>query len=202
LDGSNEGGYNSGAEYELDKEMLKLEVSRLVGALMTTQDYSMLRAFKCASVSMTDKFICVETYSGRGLMGRDSDGVCDFHHLNVSCHVLGSSLRVALAASRWLSMDEYAMYFDHAKLKRVDEAWLDQVSRLFDYRNRKSVFQNMSKCSVDGEDGAVVVSPKVHVKLEGWSGERIDTSEKVTLDATSSDDIIGEGVRLALSRCR
>lgn len=162
----------------------------------------MWRSFKSASVSMTDKFICVETYSGRGLMGRDPDGVCAFHDLNVSCGLLGGSLHMALAASRWLDMDEYAAYFDHEKLKRVDQAWVRRVSELFGYKNRKSVFQNMLKCSVDGEDGVVVMSPKVHVKLEAWSGERIDASEKVALDVASGDDTIGEGVRLALSRCR
>ena len=99
-------------------------------------------------------------------------------------------------------MDEYAAYFDHEKLKRVDRAWMHRVSELFGYKNRKSVFQNMLKCSVDGEDGVVVMSPKVHVKLEAWSGERIDASEKVALDEASGDDTIGEGVRLALSRCR
>jgi hypothetical protein len=161
----------------------------------------MLRAFKSASVSMTDKFICVETYSGRGLMGRDPDGVCAFHDVNASCNLLGGSLRVALAASRWLDMDEYAAYFDHEKLKRVDQAWVDRVSETFGYKNRKSVFKGMLKCSVDDQDGLVVMSPKVHVKLEGWSGERIDASEKVTLDVASGDNAIDEGVRLALSRC-
>ena len=56
----------------------------------------MLRSFKSASVSMTDKFICVETYSGRGLMGRDPDGVCAFHDLNVSCGLWMNMLRILI----------------------------------------------------------------------------------------------------------
>jgi hypothetical protein len=155
-----------------------------------------------ATVSMNEKFICVETFSGRGLMGRDPGGVCDFHDLDVSDEVLGRSLRGALNASRWISMEEYPLFFDHEKLKQVDQAWVGQVMRTFEYRTERAVYRNMLRCMVDCSEHTITMRPLVHVKLEAWSGERIDPSQRIELPDAVDDVALGRALRTALSRCR
>lgn len=162
----------------------------------------MLIETKFASVIMNARFIGVETYSGRGLMARDPQGVCDFHPLDVEDEVLGRSLAEAVKASRWISMDEYAAYFNRDKLKREADERLASIKERFGYKTRKAVFTGMSKCSVLERDGLITIMPNRHEKLEGWSGDGIPESENVVLSSASSDEALGQGVRLALSRCR
>jgi len=44
--------------------------------------------------------------------------------------------------------------------------------------------------------------PSVHVKLEAWTGDGIDPSQYVEVSLQENDDVLGERVRMALSRCR
>jgi hypothetical protein len=94
----------------------------------------MLKESKAASVSMNERFICVETYSGRGLMGRDPGGVCEFHGLDVPESILGDSLRRALEASRWMTMEEYPVFFDGEHSKQVNQAWIERAIERFGSR--------------------------------------------------------------------
>ena len=162
----------------------------------------MLIETKFAAVLMNARFISVETFSGRGLMARDPQGVSDFHSLDVVDEVLGRSLAEALKASRWISMDEYAAYFNHDKLKREADEWLASTKERFGYKNRKAVFTGMANCTIRERDGLITIKPTRHEKLEGWSGDGIPESDRVVLSSASGGEALGQGVRLALSRCR
>lgn len=162
----------------------------------------MLKESKAASVLMNERLICIETYSGRGLMGRDPHGVCEFYELDVPSAALGSSLRRAVSASRWISLDEYPEFFDTERSKDINRRWVEDASRRFGYKSKNALFKKMMNCSVRCVDGLVTLRPSVHVKLEAWTGDGVDPSQYVELSLEDNDDILGEGVRLALSRCR
>lgn len=162
----------------------------------------MLIESKFASVLMNDGFISVETYSGRGLMAKDPRGVCDFLPLDAPNELLGDSLARALEGSRWISMDEYASYFDHEKLKREADEWLAFVKERFGYKTKKAVFTGMANCSVRETSGVITIKPTRHEKLEAWSGQSIPESDHVVLPAGLGVEELGAGVRLALSRCK
>lgn len=156
---------------------------------------------KWASISMNEKFICIETYSGYRSSARDPNGVRDFHGLEVDSAMLGKSLRECLAESRCISIDEIPAFFDLDRLKRDNLAWIDDASSRTG-QGRKALFKNMMNCSVYSRDKVITIKPSFHEKLEAWSGDGIDQSDFVILDDSANDLLLGEGVRLALSRCK
>lgn len=162
----------------------------------------MLAEAKSAGLMMNARFIIVETYSGRGLMAKDPKGVRAFHALDVSNELLGASIAEALHSSRWISMDEYAAYFDRERLERQSEDWIATIKELHGYKTRKAVFTGMANCSITERDGVVTIRPSNHEKLEGWSGKGITAADHVVLPSASSTAELGEGARLALSRCK
>lgn len=99
-------------------------------------------------------------------------------------------------------MEEYPSYFDLVRRKLVDQSWAEDVMARYGYRTRKAIFKNMMSCSVSSQDDVVTIKPSFHEKLEGWSGKGITASDHVVLASSDSADVIGAGVRLALSRCR
>ncbi|WP_413623809.1 contact-dependent growth inhibition system immunity protein [Luteibacter sp. Lutesp34] len=162
----------------------------------------MLREFKAAHVLMNERVICIETYSGRGLMGRDPDGICDFRELDEANATLGSLLRRALEASRWISLEEYPLFFDIERSKETNRLWVEAACQRSGFKSRKALFKEMMSCSVRCAEGRITIKPSVHVKLEGWTGDGIAPTEYVELSTEDSDEALGEGIRLALSRCR
>jgi hypothetical protein len=162
----------------------------------------MLKGSKAASVSMNERFICVETYSGRGLMGRDPGGVCEFHGLDVPESILGDSLRRALEASRWMTMEEYPVFFDGEHSKQVNQAWIERAIERFGSRTDVAIYKKMVTCSVRSQDGLITIRPSVHVKPKAWSGDAVSPSEYVELATSSTDVALGDGLRSALARCK
>ena len=156
----------------------------------------------CASVCKNQDFILVVTYSGRGIIARDPDGIQTIFPLDVSDEELGQATLLALAKSRILDDIEIWPFMDRDNVKKRYDTWVADLMNKYNYKTRRTLFKNMMQCSVEISDERLTISPSWHEKLEAWSGEGISDNDKVVLSVNSTTEEIGAGLRLAFSRCR
>ena len=152
----------------------------------------------CASIAMTDKFICITTWSGYGLLTIDTNYSPIMLPLDCSNDELGKKLVQALACSNTLLNDEE---YDNL-FKNVKESWnsrLELLRSTYNYRSKRQLLANMLNCSIYLLNNKLTIQPTHHSKWEGWEG--VDESKHVILSLDNTFDEIGSGIRLALSRC-
>jgi len=154
-----------------------------------------------ASAKSNGDFICVETYSGLGLTGRDPAGNQHLLQLDVGDDVLGSSIIDALKRSRVLTREEYGVFFDYKKISEQHAFWIKALMDRYGYRTKRALFKNMKSCGILAEGDVIIISPSRHEKLEAWGREKGDGIEDVVIEANRSPSEIGAALRLAFSRC-
>ncbi|MDR2226238.1 contact-dependent growth inhibition system immunity protein [Providencia rettgeri] len=151
-----------------------------------------------AGLTITDKFICINTWSGYGLLTIDTNYSPIMLPLDCSNDVLGEKLVQALAYSNTqLNNEEYDNLF-----KKSKESWnsrLEELKSKYNYRSKRQLLANMLSCSIYLLNNKLTIKPTYHSKLEGWEG--LGESQHVILSLDNTFDEIGSGVRLALSRC-
>ncbi|AJJ11699.1 hypothetical protein CH64_1859 [Yersinia rohdei] len=156
-----------------------------------------------ASVYHTKEFMCIDTYSGLGRVGRDP--VFPSHLLpeDIDDHRLGETILQALSDSRTLTeLAERVAFFDLEKGKEQYATWIAMLMEKYGYKTKKSLFKDMKNCGIHCVNGAIKISPTRHEKLEAWGRTKGDGIEDVILSVDSSPEEIGAGLRLALSRCK
>lgn len=155
-----------------------------------------------ASVSSTNEFLLIETYSGLGMAG--CDPLFEPHLLlpDADDKQVGETILLALSNSRTLTREEYSSFFDIEKGKIQNAAWIAMLMDNYGYKTKKALFQNMKSCSIHYLNGRITIRPSYHEKLEAWSGKGIKESDYVILSVDRSPAEIGAGLRLALSRCK
>ncbi|MBG5929406.1 contact-dependent growth inhibition system immunity protein [Providencia rettgeri] len=151
-----------------------------------------------AVLNITDKFICINTRSGNGILTTDTSYSPILLPLDCSNYKLGEELIKALECSNTqLCNEEYDKLF-----KNVKENWnsrLEVLKSTYSYRSKRQLLANMLNCSVYLLNNKLTIQPTHHSKWEGWEG--VDESKHVILSLDNTFDEIGSGVRLALSRC-
>lgn len=151
-----------------------------------------------AVLNITDKFICINTRSGNGILTIDTNYPPIMLPLDCSNDELGEKLVQALGYSNTqLNDEEYDNLF-----KNVKENWnsrLEVLKSTYSYRSKRQLLANMLNCSVYLLNNKLTIQPTHHSKWEGWEG--VDESKHVILSLDNTFDEIGSGVRLALSRC-
>jgi hypothetical protein len=151
-----------------------------------------------ANALYNDEFICIETFSGRGLIRRDSKGAQHLLFPNVRDEILGEALLDALVKSRFLSLDEAKAFLDGDLRRQQYTAWLQALTGLYGYKTKKALFKNMKSCSIEMVNGVITIVPNRQVKVDAWEGMR---NESVSIAADSSFAEVGATLRLAFSRC-
>jgi len=154
-----------------------------------------------AEVLCNRDFICVETYSGRGLLARDPQGAQHLLPSDAPDDALGSAVMDALTHSRFLSLEEYRLFFDHKKTQERYAAWVTRLMKQYGYRNKRALFADMKNCAIECRDPTIIIRPTHHEKLEAWSGEGISESDYVVISAGSDPAALGAALRTGLRRC-
>lgn len=154
----------------------------------------------CTSIYMTDKFICINTSSGYGLLTMDPNFPSIALSLDCSDQTLGEKLLLALQQSNTLiNNEDYDVLFNPKNVKEKWNNWLNQLKLDYQYRSKRHLLSNMLNCSVFLLNNQLSINPSHHSKWEGWDG--LDDSQDVILSLDNSTKEIGAGLRLALSRC-
>lgn len=153
-----------------------------------------------AACYQTEKFILVETHSGLGMTRGDPLFSPYKLDLTAMSDSLGEVVIRALINSRSIEdRDERKDFFSQEKIASDYKKWIDDLISDFSYKNKKALFSNMKRCGIRCCEGLIIIAPSQHEKLEAWRA--LGPEQEVKLPADSSEDEIGIGLRLALSRC-
>jgi hypothetical protein len=156
-----------------------------------------------ASAYHTKEFLCVDTYSGLGRVGRDPAFPPHLLPPDAEDKLIGEKILQALSDSRTLNeLKERIAFFDLEKGKEQYAAWIATLMGKYGYKTKRALFKDMKNCGIHCVNGVITISPTRHEKLEGWGRTKGDGIEDVILPANSSPADIGAGLRLALSRCK
>lgn len=156
---------------------------------------------KRATASLNREFICIETQSGRGLVGRDPDGSQSLLSTDVVDEVLGLAVLESLARSRVVSIDEYPQFFNPERRKDLYAQWINRLMERYAYKSKRALFKDMMNCGIKAVEGEITLSPQHHDRLESWSRKRGDGIEDIVIPASSTPAEIGAALRSAFLRC-
>ncbi|WP_244657538.1 contact-dependent growth inhibition system immunity protein [Pseudomonas syringae] len=86
--------------------------------------------------------------------------------------------------------------------QRYDQ-WVSGTLERYSYKNKRALFKDMKKCSIESKGGQITIRPGHHEKLEAWawSGKGLSESDYVIIPSGSSPSDVGAALRLAFSRC-
>ncbi|WP_025154822.1 contact-dependent growth inhibition system immunity protein [Morganella morganii] len=154
-----------------------------------------------AKIGFNGDFYHVDTMSGHGILIVDNLFESCLLSKDVTPEMLGSCLKKSLKQSRIVDPGNYD-FFDYKKVKERYEGWIKNIIKLRGYKNKKSVFKQMNKCSIVQLDDLITIRPLNHVKLESWSGDGISETDYVIIPVSASDDELGYAVIEAFSRCK
>lgn len=156
-----------------------------------------------ASVSITDDFFCIDTYSGLGLTARDFLYPSNLLSPDASEEDLGKAILSRLSQSRTItSREERADLLDLIKSKDRYNDWVKNLINSSNYKSRRALFKNMKKCGIHCVNDVVTISPSRHEKLEAWGRTKGDGIEDIILSTNASPEEIGAALRLAIKRCK
>src|SRR5690349_17098062 len=110
-----------------------------------TEDLEQIQGKRAVVIANGD-FIGILTYSGRGLVGRDPEGVQHLLPVDASNIALASAIRDTLQHSRFLSPEEYERFFDPMTNRARHEAWVESLMKRYNYKTKRALFKRMMSC--------------------------------------------------------
>ncbi|EEZ4403502.1 TPA: CdiI family contact-dependent growth inhibition immunity protein [Escherichia coli] len=154
-----------------------------------------------ASVYCTKEFLLIETQSGFGRTSSDPLFPPHLLQLDANDQCVGEAVLQALSNSRTLvNLEDRIVFFDREKGKEKYTAWIEMLMDRYGYKTKRALFKDMKHSIIHLTNGEITISPMRHEKLEAWEG--LELSENVIITVDNSPSEIGEGLRLALTRCK
>lgn len=157
---------------------------------------------KWAVVYANEEFICVRTQSGFRSVTSDPQGITSFLSHQADPESLGVAVREALSKSRTIAAKEIEILFDPDLIKERYEEWVNTALTRYGYLTRRKMFSSMKCCDISETTEIIRIEPSIHEKLEIWTGEGMSKKDEVRIEKSVTDRSLGEGVLLALTRCR
>ena len=74
---------------------------------------------------------------------------------------IGQSVRSALAASRFLDVQEAQVFMGNSAVAERYRAWVEELMKKNSYRTKKQLFKSMLLCHVEQIDDDISISPTV-----------------------------------------
>lgn len=154
---------------------------------------------KRAGAWFNEDFYSIKTYSGHGMLKADPKGAQIILPPDADDNALGDAVLEALSKSRVISLEECGAFFDLNQNKLDYENFVKKMMEQYGYKTKRAMFKKMLNCSISLVGDKITISPSVHEKLEGWSGDK-DLAD-VVIPANSSAIEVGSALKLCFSRC-
>lgn len=151
-----------------------------------------------AAVYATDKLLIVETCSGLARVAADPAGKLHMLAAPASNEEAGAALRDALAASRVLSLEELADFFEPCQVEQRYEHWVRTILEARWHANRKNLFSAMKHCLVKQAGETIILRSTERDNRESWSG--LGAATHVHAPTKATDEELGVALRAALER--
>lgn len=114
---------------------------------------------------------------------------------------LGQNIREVLANSRVLDISEVDDFFDDERLVKDDAECLNIMIEIFEKKSKAALYSNLMKCPLHLENEIVSFRPTKHDRSDRYSGLSLDDKELIYLPLDSSDEDLGDALKLAFKRC-
>ncbi|MEQ4923432.1 contact-dependent growth inhibition system immunity protein [Proteus hauseri] len=153
-----------------------------------------------ASVYYNDTHYILLTFSGHSIYIMDLKKGYTVLPNHIIEAELGHYAKIALIKSEQIkgNSDEFhQMYND----KKSYQDWIKKIIKEYGYKNKTALFNNMNRCSLELVDGEITISPLNHLRMDHWVGEGIPDSAIITLKTNCSDEVLGESIKEAFTRC-
>ncbi|UNH41764.1 contact-dependent growth inhibition system immunity protein [Moellerella wisconsensis] len=154
-----------------------------------------------ASIYATEKFYCIKTTSGHGLLVSDNLVSPIYFTKQVADAEFGHAIRHALSLSRLVDPKD-PDFFHRDKVAVRYKLWIAEAMDMWGYKNRKALFKKMHFCSIKSLNNEIKVTPCSHEKLEAWGGQGMKEEDNIILPSSVSDEMFGSAVKKAFLRCR
>ena len=158
---------------------------------------------KTVSVIVNNEFLLVTSII-RGMIGMtDPDQDFVFNKVDITDSYFGKLVREKLDESREVSLQEFQAIFNSEKMKGLQKNLEEEMKKRYGYKNKKSIYKDMSFLSLEQDDLYITISPLHQDSLDGSTGISLPDNSPLEFkyDKNISDEELGKAVRQALTYC-
>lgn len=125
--------------------------------------------------------------------------ICNLSELTTA--ELGRNVRENLANSRVLDRSEISAFFDDDRIEKDWHECLNIMIKLFGKKNKAALERSLMQMPTNVDNGVISFRPTKHVRADHYCGLSLDDKELVYVPLSSSDEEIGQALKLAFTRC-
>lgn len=155
-----------------------------------------------AEASFNGNFIQLVTFSIGMLDYAEPDAPPHYLPPDVDDAALGHTLRLALKASKRVSVDEFQKMFHSGVIQQRSkdrEAW---AMKHYGYKTKRAMYKNMDICSIEIANGQIMIQPTHMKAADGSYTVKTDTGPfPLYVAETVSDAELGAALREGFKHC-
>ena len=158
---------------------------------------------KSVSVRVNNEFLLVTSII-RGMIGMtDPDQDFVFNKVDITDSYFGKLVKEKLDESREVSLQEFQAIFNSEKMKGLQKRLEEEMKKRYGYKNKKSIYKDMSSLSLEQDDLYITISPLHQDSLDGSTGISLPDNSPLEFkyDKSISDEELGKAIRQALTYC-
>ena len=158
---------------------------------------------KTVSVIVNNEFLLVTSII-RGMIGMtDPDQDFVFNKVDITDSYFGKLVKEKLDESREVSLQEFQAIFNSEKMKGLQKNLEEEMKKRYGYKNKKSIYKDMSSLSLEQDDLYITISPLHQDSLDGSTGISLPDNSPLEFkyDKNISDEELGKAIRQALTYC-
>ena len=158
---------------------------------------------KAVSVRVNNEFLLVTSII-RGMIGMtDPDQDFVFNKVDITDSYFGKLVKEKLDESREVSLQEFQAIFNSEKMKGLQKRLEEEMKKRYGYKNKKSIYKDMSSLSLEQDDLYITISPLHQDSLDGSTGISLPDNSPLEFkyDKSISDEELGKAIRQALTYC-
>ena len=158
---------------------------------------------KSVSVRVNNEFLLVTSII-RGMIGMtDPDQDFVFNKVDITDSYFGKLVKEKLDESREVSLQEFQAIFNSEKMKGLQKNLEEEMKKRYGYKNKKSIYKDMSFLSLEQDDLYITISPLHQDSLDGSTGISLPDNSPLEFkyDKSISDEELGKAIRQALTYC-
>ena len=126
-----------------------------------------------------------------------------FNQVDITDSYFGKLVREKLDESREVSLQEFQAIFNSEKMKGLQKRLEEEMKKRYGYKNKKSIYKDMSSLSLEQDDLYITISPLHQDSLDGSTGISLPDNSALEFkyDKSISDEELGKAIRQALTYC-
>lgn len=126
-----------------------------------------------------------------------------FNEVDISDLDLGRLIKEKLNESKEISFEEFQDIFHSEKMKNLQKNLEIEMKKLYGYKNKKSIYKNMSSLTLDQADSYITIAPLHQDSLDGGTAILLPDNSALEFkyDKNISDEELGKAIRQALTYC-